>query len=135
MNDEQIQLVERDFRTISGRGESFITRFYEIFFAAYPKAEELFAQTEWSNQTRKMLLTIMMVVDSLRDAAHIRKMLHEANLVHQKYTLQAHDFAALTDSMIVVLAEFVAEDWANEHEVAWRAAFDKITAIMLEPVA
>jgi hemoglobin-like flavoprotein len=82
-----------------------------------------------------MLLTIMMVVDNLRDATHIKKMLHEANLVHQKYTLQAHYFAALTDSMIVVLAEFLGEDWSSNHEAAWREAFAKITAIMLEPIA
>jgi hemoglobin-like flavoprotein len=135
MNDEQIQIVEKDFRAISGRGDAFISRFYEIFFAAYPKAEELFSQTEWPVQTRKMLLTIMMVVDNLRDATHIRKMLNEANIIHQKYTLQAHDFAALTDAMVKTLAEFVGESWSNENESAWRAAFGKITAIMLEPVA
>src|SRR5688572_1891504 len=135
MNDEQIQIVEQSFRAISGRGESFITRFYEIFFAAYPKADELFAQTDWPNQTRKMLLTIMLVVDNLRDATHVKKMLHEANLVHQKFTLQAHDFAALTDAMISTMAEFSGDTWTSETETAWRAAFDKITAIMLEPIA
>jgi hemoglobin-like flavoprotein len=135
MNDEQIQVVEKDFRAISGRGDAFISRFYEIFFAAYPKAEELFSQTEWPVQTRKMLLTIMMVVDNLRDAAHIKKMLHEANIVHQKYTLQAHDFGALTDAMVKTLAEFVGDSWSSENETAWQAAFQKITAIMLEPIA
>jgi hemoglobin-like flavoprotein len=135
MDDEQIQIVEKDFRAISGRGDAFISRFYEVFFAAYPKAEELFSHTEWPVQTRKMLMTIMMVVDNLRDAAHIKKMLHEAHVVHQKYTLQAHDFGALTDAMVKTLAEFVGDSWSSENETAWRAAFDKISSIMLEAVA
>lgn len=135
MTDEQIQLVEKSFRAITGRGEAFITRFYEKFFASYPKSEELFSQTDWPNQTRKMLLTIMMVVDNLRDAAHVKKMLYEANLVHQKFSLQAHDFDALTDAMVNTLAEFSGDTWSSELETAWRAAFGKINAIMLEAVA
>lgn len=135
MNEEQIQVVEKSFRAISGRGESFITRFYEIFFAAYPKADELFSQTDWPQQTRKMLLTIMMVVDNLRDASHIKKMLYEANLVHQKFSLDIKDFDALTDAMISTLAEFSGTDWSNEIEDSWRAAFAKINALMLEPIA
>jgi hemoglobin-like flavoprotein len=135
MNDEQIKLVQTGFMSITGRGEKFISRFYENFFASYPKAQKLFAQTEWPNQSRKMLLTIMMVVDNLRDAPHIKKMLHEANLVHQKFTLQSHDFDALTEAMIKTLREFLTDDWSKEAEDAWRAAFARITAIMLEPIA
>lgn len=135
MNDEQIKLVETGFRSITGRGERFISRFYENFLAASPKAEKLFAQTEWPNQSRKMLLTIMMVVDNLRDAAHVKKMLHEANLVHQKFSLQAEDFDVLTDAMIRTLREFLTDDWSKEAEDAWRAAFAKINAIMLEAIA
>ena len=86
-------------------------------------------------QTRKMLMTIMMVVDNLRNAAHVKKMLNEANIVHQKYTLQAHDCGALTDAMVKTLAEFVGDSWSGENESAWRAAFEKISAIMLEPIA
>ena len=130
LSDEQIRLVEITFRALGGRGDEFVAFVYKKFFEQEPEAEAMFDETDFNQQHKKLLLTLIMIVDNLRDMPHVEEMLKATIKTHQAHAIKQHHYDALIDAIIDTFGEMLKSAWSEEAESAWRVALAKIVNVL-----
>ena len=130
LSEEQIILVETTFRALDGKGDEFVAAIYKKFFEQEPEAEAMFDETDFKQQHKKLLLTLIMIVDNLRDMPHIEAMLQATIKTHQAHAIKKHHYDALIDAIIETFDETIKDKWSSEAETAWRAALAKIVELL-----
>ncbi|NEP82341.1 MAG: globin [Okeania sp. SIO3B3] len=128
----QVELIENSFEKIKPRGAEFAASFYENLFAAYPEAKPLFANTDMENQEKKLLNSIVLVVESLRHPEALAKVLRDLGARHVNYgTLKQH-YPLVGKTILKTLKQYLQEDWTPEVKTAWVYALGQITKFMFE---
>lgn len=130
LRHEQINLVETTFRALGGKGDTFVAVVYKKFFEQEPEAEAMFSDTDFGQQHKKLLLTLIMIVDNLRDMPHIEMMLQTTIKTHDSHAITQHHYDALVDALIETFSETLKGDWSVEAEEAWRIALAKIVVML-----
>ncbi|NEO55233.1 MAG: globin [Okeania sp. SIO3B5] len=128
----QVEVIENSFEKIKPRGAEFAASFYENLFAAYPEAKPLFANTDMENQQKKLLNSIVLVVESLRNPEALAKVLRDLGARHVNYgTLKQH-YPLVGKTILKTLKQYLQEDWTPEVKTAWVYALGQITRFMFE---
>ncbi|NEP06175.1 MULTISPECIES: globin family protein [Okeania] len=124
--------METSFEKIKPRSAEFAASFYENLFAAYPEAKPLFANTDMENQQKKLLNSIVLVVESLRHPEALAKVLRDLGARHVNYgTLKQH-YPLVGKTILKTLKQYLQEDWNPEVKTAWVYALGQITRFMFE---
>ncbi|MDJ0555796.1 MAG: globin domain-containing protein [Microcoleaceae cyanobacterium MO_207.B10] len=127
-----IELIETSFEKIKPHREEFAASFYENLFAAYPEAKPLFANTDMENQEKKLLNSLVLVVESLRNPEALAQVLRALGSRHVNYgTLKQH-YPLVTKTLLKTLQQYLREDWTPEVRKAWVYALGQITKLMFE---
>ncbi|MFB2892815.1 globin, partial [Aerosakkonemataceae cyanobacterium BLCC-F50] len=66
-----VELLEQSFEKIKPHAHEFVVSFYENLFAANPEVKPLFAQTDMTNQYKKLLNSLVLVVENLRQPENL----------------------------------------------------------------
>ncbi|NEQ36737.1 MAG: globin [Okeania sp. SIO3I5] len=128
----QVEVIENSFEKIKPHGEEFAASFYENLFAAYPEAKPLFANTDIENQQKKLLNSLVLVVESLRNPEALAEVLRNLGARHVNYgTLKQH-YPLVGKTLLKTLKQYLQEDWTLEVSNAWVYAIGQITRFMFE---
>ncbi|NET44301.1 MAG: globin [Okeania sp. SIO2B3] len=128
----QVEVIENSFEKIKSRGAEFAASFYENLFAAYPEAKPLFANTDMENQQKKLLNSLVLVVESLRNPEALAEVLRALGARHVNYgTLKQH-YPLVEKTILKTLKQYLQEDWTPEVKKAWVYALGQITRFMFE---
>ncbi|NET29031.1 MAG: globin [Okeania sp. SIO1I7] len=128
----QVEVIENSFEKIKSRGAEFAASFYENLFAAYPEAKPLFANTDMENQQKKLLNSLVLVVESLRNPEALAEVLRALGARHVNYgTLKQH-YPLVGKTILKTLKQYLQEDWTPEVKKAWVYALGQITRFMFE---
>lgn len=130
LTEEQISLVETTFQALTGKGDAFVVVVYEKLFQKLPEAREIFKNTDFTKQRQKLFLSLMMIVDNLRDMPHIESMLQATVKTHDKYTILPAHFSAFVDALMETFDNTLNDEWSSEAENAWRLALGQIVAML-----
>ena len=128
----QVEVIENSFEKIKLRGAEFAASFYENLFAAYPEAKPLFARTDMENQEKKLLNSLILVVESLRNPEALAEVLRALGARHVNYgTLKQH-YSLVGKTILKTLKQYLQEDWTPEVRKAWAYALGQINRFMFE---
>ena len=128
----KVELIQSSFEKIKPRGAEFAASFYQNLFESYPEAKPLFAKTEMASQEKKLLNSLVMVVEGLRQPEALAGVLRDLGARHVNYgTLRQH-YPLVTKTLVRTLKEYLQEDWTPELKTAWVYAFGQITKLMFE---
>jgi len=124
-------LIESSFKAIADQGEEIVSRFYAELFKRYPDVKPLFANVPISEQKKKLLASLQLVVDNVRKPEKLTETLKILGAKHQAYgAIEAH-YDAVAEVLLDVLKEYAGRQWTREVADAWSTALVTIKNAML----
>jgi methyl-accepting chemotaxis protein len=130
-----IDALETSFDLLAPRGEELVDAFYARLFAAAPAVRPLFSETDMRRQKAKLLATLVLVRNSLRDLDALVPKLRELGERHDAYGARPDHYPVVGAALIGAMAELAGEAWRPEYEQAWSDAFAVVAGAMLEGAA
>lgn len=129
--DLDLEALETSFDLIAPRGDELMDRFYAGLFAAAPSVRPLFAGTDLRRQKAMLLSALVLLRKSLRNLDGIAPTLRALGARHVAYGARPEHYPIVGSVLIASMADVAGDAWRPEHERAWAAAFDVVTAEML----
>ncbi len=127
-----IELLETTFSALEPQADKLVERFYEELFSQYPAVKPLFKNTDPKAQQKKLLASLKLVVNSLREPKKLEKALHQMGKKHQQYgALEAH-YPAVAETLLGVMEELAGDLWTDDVEEAWTQALNFVASTMIE---
>ncbi|MGK7928811.1 MAG: globin domain-containing protein [Spirulina sp.] len=105
---------------------------YENLFKLYPRTRSFFSRTDMKKQQDKLLASLVLLVDNVRDPVTLKPVLHNLGAKHKGYGIAAKHYPAVGDALLQTFEQYLQEDWTTEVKQAWEDTFQAITQIMLE---
>lgn len=127
-----VKVLEDSFGLLAPQGEALVARFYERLFEKYPQVKPLFKNTTVKKQQKKLLASLVLVVQNLRKPDTLVNALHQLGERHVGYGAEEGHYDAVNENMLAVLSEFAGKAWTQKVEKAWTDALNTIKAVMLE---
>ena len=127
-----VELLESSFEKIKPLGTQFTETFYSNLFAAAPEAKPLFANTDLKEQQKKLLSSLVLVVENLRNGEVLSSTLKGLGARHVKYgALPAH-YPLVGSALLQTFEQYLGSDWTPEVKQAWVDAYGAVTELMLD---
>ena len=127
-----IPALEASFDLVAPHGEKLVDEFYTRLFETAPAVVPLFAATDLQRQKAKLLRTLVLVRNSLRDLDAIVPNLRRLGARHVAYGAQPEHYAVVAETLTAAMATVAGPAWLPEYESAWRDALAVIAAAMLD---
>ena len=128
----QIELLERSFEEIKPHANEFVNSFYENLFTATPEAKPLFDTTDMEAQKKKLLNSLVLVVENLRNPEALGGALRGLGARHVKYGALPEHYPLVGSALLTTFGQYLKEDWTPEVKQAWVDAYGAISEIMLD---
>ena len=128
----QVELLEQSFESIKPQADEFVASFYDNLFTANPEAKPLFDTTDMKAQKKKLLGSLVMVVENLRQPDVLDKALRGLGARHVKYgALPAH-YPLVGSALLTTFQQYLGDKWTPDVKNAWVGAYGAISEIMLD---
>ena len=126
-----VELLESSFQLVAPKGEALVNRFYERLFKKYPSVKPLFKKTTMKEQKKKLLASLVLVIQNLRHPDKLTGALQQLGSRHVAYGTKPAHYEAVGENLLAVLGEFAGTAWTPAVKQAWTEAYGAITTIML----
>jgi len=133
-----IELLEESFAALAPEGEAITARFYQRLLEQHPELNHLFDGVSLAGQQKKLLASLVLLVQNLRKPEVLKDYLMGLGARHVHYGVIAEHYPIVTENLLAVLAEFAGPLWTPEVQQAWQKNLKKVATIMLdayEPLA
>ncbi|MEB3342071.1 globin family protein [Okeania sp.] len=128
----QVELLENSFEQVKPRADEFTKSFYNNLFTDYPDAQPLFTSTDMAAQHKKLLGSLILVVENLRRPDVLTDALEGLGARHVKYGALPEHYPLVGNSLLKTFEQYLKEDWTEEVKQAWVDAYGAITELMLK---
>jgi uncharacterized protein YjbI with pentapeptide repeats/hemoglobin-like flavoprotein len=127
-----VEILETSFNKLKPCADEFAASFYKNLFQANPEIKPLFANTDMPNQHKKLLSSLVLVVENLRNPEALTPVLHALGARHISYGAIPKYYDPVVQALLVTLAEYLPDDWNPEVKTAWHSALRAVCALMLK---
>ncbi|MBI3351472.1 MAG: methyl-accepting chemotaxis protein [Nitrospirae bacterium] len=127
-----VELLEKTFKMVAPKGDAIVSRFYEKLFQDYPAVKPMFSGASMAQQKKKLLASLVLVIQSLRKPDQLTKALHQLGAKHEGYGAKPAHYDAVAITLLSVLKEFAGAAWTPQVRQAWADALGAVKSIMLE---
>ena len=128
----QVELLEQSFEAIKPQANEFVNSFYDNLFTANPEAKPLFKTTDMAEQKKKLLGSLVLVVDNLRKPDVLDSALRGLGSRHVKYGALPEHYPLVGNALLTTFEQYLKEEWTPEVKQAWVDAYGAISQIMLD---
>ena len=128
----QVELLESSFDRVKPQADEFVNSFYNNLFTMYPEAKPLFAHSNMAEQKKKLLASLVLVVENLRNPDVLGNSLKGLGARHVKYGALPEHYPLVGNSLLTTFEQYLKGDWTPEVKQAWVDAYGAITEIMLD---
>ena len=131
MTDNQIQLIQNNWKILLPDTHAIADAFYSYLFHHYPELKALFPVDSNSQVTKlgEMLEYIVLHLDRLD---LLLPQIQLMGIRHQRYQVESAHYAPVGEALIFALEEHLKEEWTQELGDAWLAAYELIAEVMLD---
>jgi len=126
------EILEQSFAKIKPHANEFAASFYENLFKAHPEVKPLFSNTDMGNQEKKLLNSLVLVVENIRNPEALEPVLKALGGRHVGYGAIPKYYGLIGEALLVTFEQYLEDDWNSEVKKAWLEAFTAITALMLK---
>lgn len=127
-----VELLEQSFEKVKPKAGEFAESFYANLFADYPAAAPLFAHTDVSEQSKKLLASLVFVVENLRKPGELTGALKGLGARHVKYGALPEHYPLVGNTLLKTFEQYLGDDWTSPTKQAWVDAYGVITEVMLD---
>ncbi|MFT5368511.1 MAG: methyl-accepting chemotaxis protein [Candidatus Latescibacterota bacterium] len=128
----ELEILESSFAALAPQAEALVARFYEVLFEKFPAVKPMFTETDIEKQQKKLLDSLVLVVNNLRNPDKLVPALQALGKKHQNYGAVAEHYGAVAEVLVEVMAEFAGDLWSDEVEAAWSDALQLVANVMLD---
>ncbi|MEL6382336.1 MAG: globin family protein [Cyanobacteria bacterium J06626_18] len=128
----QVELLEQSFEKVKPQANAFAGSFYENLFADYPAAKPLFANTNVTEQSKKLLASLVFVVENLKKPDALTEALKGLGARHVKYGALPEHYPLVGNTLLKTFEQYLGNDWTPATKQAWVDAYGVITEVMLD---
>ena len=128
----EVELLEQSFEGIKPHADAFVNSFYENLFTANPEAKPLFTSTNMAEQKKKLLASLVLVVENLRKPDVLEQSLKGLGARHVKYGALPEHYPLVGNALLTTFEQYLGDRWTNEVKQAWVDAYGAISEIMLD---
>ncbi|MEM9538153.1 MAG: globin family protein [Cyanobacteria bacterium P01_E01_bin.42] len=128
----QAEILEKSFENIKPQANEFVNSFYENLFSANPEAKPLFGHTDMAAQKKKLLGSLVLVVENLRKPDVLSDALKGLGARHVKYGALPEHYPLVGSALLTTFEQYLGEAWTEEVRQAWVEAYGAITELMLD---
>ena len=100
-----VELLESSFKLVAPKGDALVTRFYERLFKKYPSVKPLFKKTSIKEQNKKLLASLVLVIQNLRRPDKLTSVLQDMGARHVGYGVKPAHYDAVGENLLAVLGE------------------------------
>ncbi|SFL63529.1 globin family protein [Shimia aestuarii] len=129
MNDTQISLVQNSFAKVAPIAPQAAEIFYARLFEIAPEVKPYFTG-DMGDQGMKLMTTLGVVVNGLRDLDKIVPVARELAIKHVEYGVQAKDYDPVGAALLYTLKTGLGDDFDAETEAAWTTAYTTLAGVM-----
>ncbi|HLO47385.1 MAG TPA: globin family protein [Kamptonema sp.] len=127
-----VELLEQSFNRIKPNATKFSASFYEYLFADNPEVQPLFANTNMAEQKKKLIDSLVLVVENLRKPEALTAALKGLGARHVQYGVYPTDYPFVGSALLKAFESNLGADWTPEVKQAWVDAYGAIASLMLE---
>lgn len=128
----QIELVENTFSKLSDNADKLVENFYKRLFERFPEVKPMFANVDQKEQEKKLLSSLVLVVNNIRKPDVLGPALTNLGKKHQKYGAVAEHYPVVAGVLLEVMSELAGDLWTDEVEQAWTNALNTVATAMLD---
>ncbi|MGD1920655.1 MAG: globin family protein [Pleurocapsa sp.] len=118
----QVEVLEQSFDAIKPHADGFVASFYDNLFTANPEARPLFDTTDMEAQKKKLLSSLVLVVESLRKPDVLNGALRGLGARHVKYGALPEHYPLVGGALLTTFEQYLQEKWTPEVKQAWVGA-------------
>lgn len=130
LSDHQVDLIRHSAKRLAVANVAATNAFYSNLFAHAPGVRPLFPD-DMFGQSEKLWQSIVMVVESADNLNEIEKALRDLGAKHVRYGADAAHYDVVTDVLLETISAVMADEWSDDHYIAWKEALDAVCAVML----
>jgi hemoglobin-like flavoprotein len=129
MTPRQIALVQASWKQVQPIADQAAALFYSRLFTLEPSAKRLF-RGDMQEQGRKLMQMISVAVSSLARIESIVPAVQALGRRHAGYGVEPRHYGLVEAALVWTLEQGLGEDFTDEVENAWRAAYRALAATM-----
>ncbi|KCV82665.1 globin [Actibacterium atlanticum] len=132
MNDSEITLIQESFAKVVPIKDAAAEIFYADLFETAPEVKPYFANSDMKEQGSKLMATLGVVVNGLRDLDKIVPVAQQLAIGHVDYGVKAEDYGKVGASLLRTLEKGLGEAFTPEVKSAWTTAYGTLSSVMIE---
>ena len=131
MDDKQITLIQESFKKVAPISDAAAEIFYTRLFEIAPEVKPFF-KGDIKEQGSKLMATLGVVVNGLRDLDKIVPVAQELAVKHIDYGVTAEHYTPVGEALIYTLDKGLGDDFTPELKDAWVGAYTTLSGVMIE---
>jgi len=135
MEDAQISLVQESFSKVAPIKDVAAAIFYADLFETAPEVKPLFSSADLGEQGAKLMATLAVVVNGLRELDKIVPVAQDLARRHADYGVKPEDYDKVGASLLRTLAKGLGDDFTPEVKAAWTDAYGILSGVMKDAAA
>ncbi len=135
MTPEQIALVRGSFDKVVPIAATAADIFYNKLFELDPELKKLFKNSDMSEQGKKLMAALKMVVTSLDRLESILPAVKKMAVDHVGYGVKDEDYTTVGNALLFTLDKGLGDDFVPEVREAWVEAYTILSNVMKEAAA
>jgi nitric oxide dioxygenase len=132
MDDTEIELVQSSFAQVVPIKDTAAEIFYADLFETAPEVKPYFANADMSNQGAKLMATLSVVVNGLRDLDKIVPVAQKLAVSHVAYGVVAEDYDKVGGALLRTLEKGLGDAFTPETKEAWGKAYGLLSGVMID---
>ncbi len=130
MNDTQITLIQDSFSKVVPIKDAAAEIFYADLFETAPEVKPYFANSDMKEQGSKLMATLAVVVNGLRDLDKIVPVAQDLAVRHVDYGVKASDYDKVGASLLRTLEKGLGDAFTPDVKDAWTTAYGTLSTVM-----
>ncbi|CNE10757.1 monooxygenase [Mycobacterium tuberculosis] len=125
------QRLKDNFDHVAGQGDAVALFFYSDLFVRNPHLRDMFP-VGMSGQRDKLLRALGHIVARVDDLPTLVPFLRQLGRDHRRFGIIAEHYPHVGASLLATLRHFTGDDWTDDVESDWNAAYSLAAKVMLE---
>ena len=130
MTPDQITAIQESFAKVAPISEQAAVIFYNRLFEVAPAVRAMFP-TDMSDQRKKLMSTLAVVVSGLSNLESIRPAASALATRHVAYGAKAEHYPVVGGALLWTLEKGLGADWTPQVAAAWTAAYTTLSNFMI----
>lgn len=127
-----VEVLEKSFERVKLQANDFAFSFYQNLLTDYPQLRPLFAKTNMEEQQQKLMMSLVLVIENLRNPNYLKIILKNLGERHVSYGAIEQHYPMVGAALLKTFESYLGVDWTLEVKQAWIDAYGVLVDLMLE---